>query len=138
MKFNRLGHSDLQVSEICLGTMTYGEQNSQAEGFEQLDYAVSQGVNFIDTAELYAIPPKAETYGATEVIIGNWLKQRGRRNDLILASKMAGPGPDWVPHIRGGHSRFDASNIDLAVNDSLARLQTAYLDLYQLHWPERQ
>lgn len=138
MKFNQLGHSDLQVSEICLGTMTFGEQNTEAEGFEQLDYALSQGVNFIDTAELYAIPPKAETYGATEVVIGNWLKQRGRRDDVILASKMAGPGPDWIPHIRGGHSRFDAANIDQALNDSLSRLQTDYLDLYQLHWPERQ
>lgn len=138
MKFNQLGHSDLQVSEICLGTMTFGEQNTEAEGFEQLDYALSQGVNFIDTAELYAIPPKAETYGATEAVIGNWLKQRGRRDDVILASKMAGPGPDWIPHIRGGHSRFDAANIDQALNDSLSRLQTDYLDLYQLHWPERQ
>ena len=138
MKFNQLGHSDLQVSEICLGTMTFGEQNTEAEGFEQLDYALSQGVNFIDTAELYAIPPKAETYGATEVVIGNWLKQRGRRDDVILASKIAGPGPDWIPHIRGGHSRFDAANIDQALNDSLSRLQTDYLDLYQLHWPERQ
>ncbi len=138
MKFNQLGHSDLKVSEICLGTMTFGEQNTEAEGFEQLDYALSQGVNFIDTAELYAIPPKAETYGATEVVIGNWLKQRGRRDDVILASKMAGPGPDWIPHIRGGHSRFDAANIDQALNDSLSRLQTDYLDLYQLHWPERQ
>lgn len=138
MKFNQLGHSDLQVSEICLGTMTFGEQNTQAEGFEQLDYAVAQGINFIDTAELYAIPPKADTYGATEVVIGNWLKQRGQRDDLILASKIAGPGPDWIPHIRGGHSRFDAANIDKALNDSLSRLQTDYLDLYQLHWPERQ
>lgn len=138
MKFNQLGHSDLKVSEICLGTMTFGEQNTEAEGFAQLDYALSQGVNFIDTAELYAIPPKAETYGATEVVIGNWLKQRGRRDDVILASKMAGPGPDWIPHIRGGHSRFDAANIDQALNDSLSRLQTDYLDLYQLHWPERQ
>lgn len=138
MKFNQLGHSDLSVSEICLGTMTYGEQNTEVEGFQQLDYAISQGINFIDTAELYAIPPKAETYGATEVVIGNWLKQRGRRDDLILASKIAGPGPDWIPHIRGGHSRFDAANIDQALNDSLSRLQTDYLDLYQLHWPERQ
>ena len=138
MKFNQLGHSDLSVSEICLGTMTYGEQNTEAEGFQQLDYAISQGVNFIDTAELYAIPPKAETYGTTEVVIGNWLKQRGWRDDLILASKIAGPGPDWIPHIRGGHSRFDAANIDQALNDSLSRLQTDYLDLYQLHWPERQ
>lgn len=138
MKFNQLGQTNLQVSEICLGTMTFGEQNSQAEGFEQLDYAVAQGVNFIDTAELYAIPPKAETYGATEEIVGNWLKQRGKRDDLIIASKIAGPGPDWIPHIRGGHSRFDAANIDKALNDSLARLQTDYLDLYQLHWPERQ
>ncbi|MCB2426187.1 NADP(H)-dependent aldo-keto reductase [Methylophaga pinxianii] len=138
MQFNTLGNSDLTVSQICLGTMTYGEQNSQQEAFEQLDYAIAQGINFIDTAELYAIPPKAETYGATESIIGNWIAQRGRREDLVLASKIAGPGADWVGHIRQGKSRFDDKNISEALNNSLQRLQTDYLDLYQLHWPERQ
>lgn len=138
MQFNTLGNSDLSVSQICLGTMTYGEQNTQQEAFEQLDYAIAQGINFIDTAELYAIPPKAETYGATEAIIGNWLKQRGHRDDLVLASKIAGPGADWVGHIRQGKSRFDDKNINKALDNSLQRLQTDYLDLYQLHWPERQ
>ncbi|MDX1750427.1 MAG: NADP(H)-dependent aldo-keto reductase [Methylophaga sp.] len=138
MQFNTLGNSNLKVSQICLGTMTYGEQNTQQEAFEQLDYAVSQGINFIDTAELYAIPPKAETYGATEAIIGNWLAKRGRRDDLVLASKIAGPGADWVGHIRQGKSRFDDKNISEALDNSLQRLQTEYLDLYQLHWPERQ
>jgi aryl-alcohol dehydrogenase-like predicted oxidoreductase len=138
MQFNTLGNSDLTVSQICLGTMTYGEQNSQQEAFEQLDYAIAEGINFIDTAELYAIPPKAETYGATEAIIGNWLAKRGRRDDLVLASKIAGPGADWVGHIRQGKSRFDDKNISEALDNSLQRLQTDYLDLYQLHWPERQ
>jgi aryl-alcohol dehydrogenase-like predicted oxidoreductase len=137
MQFNTLGNSELTVSQICLGTMTFGEQNNQTEAFEQLDYAIAQGINFIDTAELYAIPPKAETYGATEAIIGNWLAKRGRRDDLILASKIAGPGADWVGHIRQGKSRFDDKNISEALDNSLQRLQTDYLDLYQLHWPER-
>ncbi|AFJ01525.1 Oxidoreductase, aldo/keto reductase family [Methylophaga frappieri] len=138
MQRNQLGHSDLIVSQICLGTMTFGQQNTLSEGCAQLDYALSEGVNFIDTAELYAIPPKAETYGETERIVGHWLQQRGRREDIVLASKIAGPGPDWIPHIRGGNSRFDASHIDAALHDSLSRLQTDFLDLYQLHWPERQ
>lgn len=138
MRFNTLGNSDLNVSQICLGTMTYGEQNTQQEAFEQLDYATAHGINFIDTAELYAIPPKAETYGATETIIGNWLKQRARRDDLVIASKIAGPGADWVKHIRNGSSRFDDDNISEALENSLQRLQTDYVDLYQLHWPERQ
>jgi len=137
MKYNKLGTSDIDVSRICLGTMTYGEQNTEQEGHQQLDYALEQGVNFIDTAELYAIPPRGETYGATERVIGSWLKKRGRRDDIVLASKIAGPGPDWVSHIRGGHTRFDTSNISRALDDSLQRLQTDYLDLYQLHWPER-
>lgn len=137
MQFNTLGNSDLTVSQICLGTMTFGEQNTQAEAFEQLDYAISQDINFIDTAELYAIPPKAETYGDTEAIIGNWLAKRGRRDDLVLASKIAGPGADWIGHIRHGKSRFDDKNISEALDNSLQRLQTDYLDLYQLHWPER-
>src|SRR5690554_2364974 len=138
MQFHMLGNSDLKVSRICLGTMTYGEQNTQQQAFEQLDYAVAQGINFIDTAELYAIPPRAETYGGTETIIGNWLKQRGRRDDLVIASKIAGPGADWIGHIRQGKSRFDDNNISEALINSLRRLQTDYVDLYQLHWPERQ
>lgn len=138
MKYNQLGNSDIEVSRICLGTMTYGEQNTEREGHQQLDFAVDQGVNFFDTAELYAIPPKAETYGATEAVIGSWLKKRGRRDDIVLASKIAGPGPDWVGHIRGGLTRFDESNISSALDESLKRLQTDYVDLYQLHWPERQ
>jgi aryl-alcohol dehydrogenase-like predicted oxidoreductase len=137
MKYNTLGQSDLTVSRICLGTMTFGEQNSEAEGHEQLDYAVSQGVNFIDTAELYAIPPKAETYGETERIIGSWLKRRGQRDDVIIASKIAGPGPGWIDHIRDGQSQFNAAHIDAALEASLQRLGTDYIDLYQLHWPER-
>lgn len=137
MQYNTLGNTDLSVSRICLGTMTFGEQNTQAEGHQQLDYAVSQGINFIDTAELYAIPPCAETYGATEEIIGHWLQKRGRRDDIILASKMAGPGGDWVSHIRGGHTRFDEKTIEAAIDASLKRLKTDYIDLYQLHWPER-
>jgi aryl-alcohol dehydrogenase-like predicted oxidoreductase len=117
--------------------MTWGEQNSQEQAFEQMDHALEQGVNFFDTAEMYSIPPQASTYGSTETIIGNWLKSRGKRDQIVLASKIAGPGEGWVDHIRGGRSRFDRKNIEQALDDSLARLQTDYLDLYQLHWPER-
>ncbi len=138
MKYNELGNSGLRVSRICLGTMTFGEQNSEAEGHAQLNYAVAQGVNFIDTAELYAIPPRAETYGRTESIIGSWLKHSGKRDEVVLASKIAGPGPGWIDHIRGGHSAFNRHHIESALHDSLKRLGTDYLDLYQLHWPERQ
>ncbi len=137
MQYKPLGNSDFKVSTICLGTMTFGEQNTEQEGHQQLDYAIAQGVNFIDTAELYAIPPCAETYGNTERIIGSWLAKRGKRDDVIIASKIAGPGPDWIPHIRGGSSRFDGKNITQALEQSLTRLQTDYIDLYQLHWPER-
>lgn len=138
MQYKHLGSSGIQVSAICLGTMTFGEQNTQAEGHHQLDWAIEYGINFIDTAELYAIPPKAETYGRTEEIIGAWLSQRGRRDDLVIASKIAGAGADWIPHIREGKTRFNAENITQALDASLKRLQTDYLDLYQLHWPERQ
>jgi aryl-alcohol dehydrogenase-like predicted oxidoreductase len=138
MQYKHLGSSGIQVSAICLGTMTFGEQNTQTEGHHQLDCAIEYGINFIDTAELYAIPPKAETYGRTEEIIGTWLTQRGRRDDLVIASKIAGAGADWIPHIRGGETRFNADHITQALNASLKRLQTDYLDLYQLHWPERQ
>ncbi len=138
MKYNKLGQTDIDVSVICLGTMTFGEQNSEAEAHQQLDYALAQGVNFIDTAELYAIPPKAETYGLTETYIGNWLAKTGKRQDVILATKVAGPSDQWLPHIRDEKTRrLDRKNIEAAINGSLQRLQTDYVDLYQLHWPDR-
>lgn len=138
MKYHKLGNTDIDVSVICLGTMTFGEQNTEQDAFQQLDYALSQGVNFIDTAELYAIPPKAETYGSTESFIGNWLKKTGQRNDVILATKVAGPSDDWLPHIRDENTRrLDRKNIEAAIDASLKRLQTDYVDLYQLHWPDR-
>ena len=138
MKYRKLGHTDIDVSVICLGTMTWGEQNTTAQAFEQMDYAISQGVNFFDTAELYAIPPRAETYGRTEEIIGEWLQTRRNRDQLVLASKIAGPGEDWIPHIRNGKTRFNRIDIGAALDASLQRLQTDYLDLYQLHWPQRE
>jgi len=137
MEYRQLGNTDLKVSLICLGTMTWGEQNSQEDGFAQMDYAVEHGVNFFDTAELYSIPPNASTYGSTETIIGNWLKSRGSRDRIVLASKVAGPGADWIPHIRNANTRLDRRNIEAALHASLKRLQTDYLDLYQLHWPDR-
>ena len=137
MQYRTLGNTNLQVSLICLGSMTWGEQNSEDEGHEQLDFAIGYGVNFIDTAELYSIPAKAETYGRTEEIIGTWLKARRNRDKVIIASKIAGPGQGWVNHIRNGESRFDRNNIETALHNSLQRLQTDYIDLYQLHWPER-
>lgn len=137
MNYNKLGNTDISVSEICLGTMTFGQQNSEHEGHEQLDFALANGVNFIDTAELYSIPPKAETYGVTEQIIGSWLTQRQNRDDIVLATKIAGPGGEWVNHIRGGNTRYTNDFIAQSLNDSLRRLRTDYVDLYQLHWPER-
>ena len=134
MKFKNLGNTDIKVSLICLGTMTYGEQNTQDEGFRQMDYALDQGVNFFDTAELYAIPPKEKTYGKTEEIIGNWFKIRKNRSRVILATKIAGPGLKWI---RGGGAQYSANSIEEATNNSLRRLKTDYIDLYQLHWPER-
>ncbi len=134
MKFKTLGNTDLKVSLICLGTMTYGEQNTQEEGFEQMDYALEEGINFFDTAELYAIPPKEKTYGKTEEIIGNWFKAKKNRNKIILATKIAGPGLKWI---RGGGAQYSPESIVEATNNSLKRLQTDYIDLYQLHWPER-
>lgn len=133
MKYSKLGSSDLNVSRVCLGTMTWGKQNTEAEGHEQMDYAITQGINFFDTAEMYAVPPSADTYGKTETIIGTWFKKRGKRDDIILATKLAGAGFDYV---RGG-SYVDGKNIRKAVEDSLTRLQTDYIDLYQLHWPNR-
>ena len=133
MKQKQLGNSDIHVSKICLGTMTWGEQNTEAEAHQQLDYATQHGVNFIDTAELYAVPPKAETCGTTETYIGNWLRKTGKRDSIVLASKMAGPGLSWI---RNGNG-FNVSDIEAAIDASLQRLQTDYIDLYQLHWPMR-
>jgi aryl-alcohol dehydrogenase-like predicted oxidoreductase len=137
MQYRRLADSGLEVSALCLGTMTFGEQNTQQQAFEQLDMALDAGVNFIDTAEMYAIPPRAETMGSTETIIGRWLRQRGCRDRVVIATKVSGPGRDWLPYIRGGNNHLDRRNIHAAVDDSLRRLQTDVIDLYQLHWPER-
>ena len=134
MKFKKLGNTDLDVSVICLGTMTWGTQNSEKDGFEQMDYSVGQGINFFDTAELYSVPPTAESYGKTEVIIGNWFEKRKNREKIILASKVAGPGCDWI---RGGGNNYTEKKIGEAIDGSLKRLKTDYIDLYQLHWPER-
>lgn len=135
MRYRPLGQTDIEVSEICLGTMTWGKQNNQAEAFEQLDYALDYGVNFIDTAEMYAVPPSAETYGTTETIIGNWIAERQNRDQFILATKVI--GPFMGDYVRGGNVRLNRQNIEQAVNDSLKRLQTDYIDLYQVHWPDR-
>ena len=134
MNYNKLGNTDLKVSTICLGTMTWGEQNTEKEGFEQMDFALDHGVNFWDTAELYSIPPKEETFGHTEIIIGNWLKKNHKRDKIILATKVAGP---MRSYLRGGGNNYGIEKMTQAVNDSLKRLQTDYIDLYQLHWPER-
>ena len=135
MKYTKLPTTDIEVSKICLGTMTWGNQNTEAEGHEQLDYAFGQGVNFIDTAELYPVPATAETQGRTSEIIGTWLASRKNRDKVIIASKIAGPG-DYTAHIRT--TGFTENSIKDAVNKELKRLQTDYIDLYQLHWPERQ
>lgn len=137
MLYRKLGNTDIDISVICLGTMTWGQQNSEQQAFAQMDYALEQGVNFFDTAELYSIPPSGDTYGSTERIIGNWFRARTSRDRVFLASKIAGPGSGWIPHIRNGETRFDEKNITLALDASLKRLQTDYIDLYQLHWPER-
>ena len=134
MNYKKLGNTEIKVSTICLGTMTWGEQNNIQEGFEQMDYALEQGINFFDTAELYAIPSKKETYGKTEEIIGRWLKEKNNRSKIILATKISGPGVSWI---RGGGNQYDEKNINKAVEGSLKRLNTDYIDLYQLHWPER-
>ena len=125
MKFKKLGNTDLEVSLICLGTMTWGVQNNQEEAFEQMDYALSHGVNFFDTAEMYAIPPSEKTFGATETIIGNWFKERNCREKVILATKISGPGLSWI---RGGGNQYDKKNLNEAVNQSLKRLQPDYRD----------
>ena len=134
MKYKKLGSTDLDVSLICLGTMTWGTQNSEKDAFEQMDYSISQGINFIDTAEIYSVPPNSESYGKTEIIIGNWFEQRKNRDKIILASKIAGPGCDWI---REGKNSFNEAKIGEAIDGSLKRLKTDYIDLYQLHWPER-
>ena len=134
MNYKKLGNTDLNVSTICLGTMTWGEQNTQNEAFEQMDYSLDNGVNFWDTAELYAVPPKAETYGHTESIIGNWFEKTKKRKDVILASKVGGPSRKYM---RNGENSFTGKNLENALHGSLKRLKTDYIDLYQLHWPER-
>ncbi len=134
MQYSVLGSSGLEVSRVCLGSMTWGIQNTQQEANEQIEYALSQGVNFIDTAELYPVPPSGDKYGDTELIIGNWLAANPtRRKDIILASKIAGPG---LPYIRGG-AKISGESVVEAVDASLKRLQTDYIDLFQLHWPNR-
>lgn len=136
MKYKKLGSSDLSVSEVCLGTMTFGEQNTEAEAHQQLDFALAHGVNFIDTAEMYPVMPRAETVNRTEQYIGTWIKQSGKRDQIILATKVAGPSRG-MPWIRNGDNDLDEKNIRAAVEGSLRRLQTDYIDLYQLHWPSR-
>ncbi|WP_277809618.1 NADP(H)-dependent aldo-keto reductase [Chromohalobacter canadensis] len=133
MQTRLLGQTGINVSRLCLGTMTFGEQNSEADAHAQLDRATDAGINFIDTAEMYPVPPKGETQGLTEAYIGSWLKVRGKRDDLVIATKAAGPG---LEHIRGG-PRLTREHLRRAVDDSLARLNTDYIDLYQLHWPDR-
>jgi aryl-alcohol dehydrogenase-like predicted oxidoreductase len=137
MEYRRLGRTDLNVSLICLGTMTWGQQNTEAEGHAQMDYALDQGVNFFDTAELYSIPPKPETQGSTERIIGSWFKSRGSRDKVILASKVVGRSDSTWYRDDGSKAELSRAQIEEAVNKSLKRLQTDYLDLYQIHWPDR-
>ncbi|MFM0000133.1 NADP(H)-dependent aldo-keto reductase [Paraburkholderia dipogonis] len=140
MEYRRLGDSDVQVSLIGLGTMTWGEQNTEQEAHAQIDYALDHGVNLIDAAEMYPVPPRAETQGSTERFIGTWLAQhRSAREKIVLATKIAGPArqPHNPTHIRGKGNQFDRKNLTEALDDSLKRLQTDYVDLYQLHWPDR-
>jgi aryl-alcohol dehydrogenase-like predicted oxidoreductase len=137
MEYRRLGRTDLKVSLICLGTMTWGQQNTEAEGHAQMDYALDQGINFFDTAELYSIPPKAETQGSTERIIGSWFKSRGTRDKVILASKVVGRSENTWFRNDGSPAELSRRQIEEAVDKSLTRLQTDYIDLYQIHWPDR-
>ena len=130
MNYKKLGNTELKVSTICLGTMTWGEQNSEKEGFEQMDFALSQGVNFWDTAELYSIPPKKNTYGKTEEVIGNWFEKSKKRSEVILATKIAGPGLSWI---RNGEYQYNKKSILEAVDNSLKRLKTDYIDLSLIH-----
>jgi aryl-alcohol dehydrogenase-like predicted oxidoreductase len=139
MQTTTLGRSKITVTKICFGTMTFGQQNSEAEAHEQLSYAVERGINFIDTAEMYPVPPNPETQGRTESYIGTWLKARGKRDDLVIATKVSGPGSGnpGTAHIRPAPVQLDRRNIRLAIEASLKRLGTDYVDLYQLHWPDR-
>ena len=136
MQYRQLGQTGVKVSALALGTMTFGEQNTEADAHRQLDVAMDAGVNFIDTAEMYPVPPRVETQGLTETYIGTWLHRRHKRNDIVLATKATGPGAH-LGHIRGGRSKYTAKNLKEALEGSLKRLQTDYVDLYQLHWPER-
>lgn len=137
MKYSKLGNTDIKVSRICLGTMTWGEQNTQEQAFEQMDLALSEGINFFDTAEMYPVPPKPETQGETERIIGRWFKARKNRDKIIMATKITGKS-EGFRHVRGGAlPSFDRKNIEYALNENLKRLQTDYIDVYQLHWPDR-
>jgi len=135
MKYTVLPDTDIKVSKICLGTMTFGQQNTEADGHDQMDYAVANGINFFDTAEMYSVPAREETYGSTEKILGTWFKKSGKRDEIVLASKIAGPNPNF------GYMRekndFSPASLKYALDKSLQRLQTDYIDLYQLHWPER-
>ncbi|WP_312798455.1 NADP(H)-dependent aldo-keto reductase [Pseudomonas sp.] len=137
MKHRSLGRTTISVSELCLGTMTWGEQNTQDEAFAQIDRAAEHGINFMDAAEMYPVPPRPETYGQTERIIGNYFKKRGNRDQWILTSKVAGPGNN-ISHIRDGNLKHNRQHIVAALEGSLERLQTDYIDLYQLHWPDRE
>lgn len=136
MELRRLGRTDLDVSLVCLGTMTWGRQNTLEDGLAQMDYALDRGIFFWDTAEMYPIAPTAETYGRTEEIIGEWFASRGGRDRIVLATKAVGPG-DRFRHVRDGYPKFNRTHLIQAVDDSLRRLKTDYIDLYQLHWPER-
>ncbi len=137
MQMTELGRTGIQVTRCCLGTMTWGQQNTEAEGHEQMDYALDRGINFFDTAEMYSVPPKADTQGSTETIIGTWFAERKNRDKIVLATKVAGRAPmDWL-RPWDGTTALDAQNIEYAVEQSLKRLQTDYIDLYQMHWPDR-
>ena len=138
MEYRRLGNTDIKVSSICLGTMTWGEQNTEAEAHDQLDFSIDRGINFIDAAEMYPVPPRPETQGLTETYIGTWLAKTGKRDDVVLASKVTGRGDRnaGMAHVRGG-PRLSRQQVLAAIDGSLERLQTDYLDLYQVHWPER-
>lgn len=135
MKYTTLPNTDIKISKICLGTMTFGQQNTETEGHAQMDYALEKGINFFDTAEMYSVPGRKETYGSTEKIIGTWFKKSGKREEIVLASKIAGPNPG-LSYIRENMD-FSPASITLSLEKSLSRLQTDYIDLYQLHWPER-
>ncbi len=135
MKYTTLPNTDIKVSKICLGTMTFGQQNTEADGHAQMDYAVEKGINFFDTAEMYSVPAREETYGSTERILGTWFKKTGKRDEIVLATKIAGPNPNFT-YMREKND-FSPASIKFALDQSLQRLQTDYIDLYQLHWPER-